>query len=356
MIQAKIRRNVCVDDMEILTNGKKNNHLNRMKKMATKADTLIIVSPFVTEDISKLTEEMTTIKKITLYTTLQKYDDTAQKAVALYKFYEYCKAKSIDLLIKIDDNLHGKVYLFYDGIKPKGFVLTSGNFTENGLINNHEYGVCVEDADKQKEMADIIMSINTYDLSYTQLCEIYDEALKFIKKHPAIQLEKFKVHKLINKKPSATQNGTLKYYLKPVGTSKAPFEKPEVIEEVDWLGFVNEPKTLNRGDVLLLHGVGPSCIVGYYVIISDEAKFFEYDENDRWPWKVKAECHSSQFSANWWDYELKTKELVDEFLEANPDGHITAAGGDTLGALQWGKDRLEITKEFAQFVISKMPG
>lgn len=324
--------------------------------MAVKADTLIIVSPFVTDDISKLIENMNSIKKITLYTTLQKYDDTAQKVVALYKFCEYCKEKSIDLLIKIDDNLHGKVYLFYDGIEPKGFVLTSGNFTENGLINNHEYGMCVEDADKQKEMADIIMSINTYDLSYKQLCEIYDKALKFIKKYPAAPQEKFKVHKLINKKPSATQNGTVKYYLKPVGTSQEPFVKPMVIKDVDMLGFGKNPKTMQKGDVLLLHSVGPSSIVGYYVVISDEAVFDKKNDNDRWPWKVQAECHSSQFSAIWWEYELKTQELIDEFLEQNPDKHITLAGGDSLGALQWGSDKLQITKEFAQFVIGKMPG
>lgn len=343
-------------DLEILANGKKNNHLNCLKKMAAKADTLIIVSPFVTDDISKLIEDMTTIKKITLYTTLQKYDDTAHKAIALYKFYEFCKSKSIDLLIKIDDNLHGKVYLFYDGIKAKGFVLTSGNFTENGLVNNNEYGLCVEDIDKQKEMADILMSINTYDLSYMQLCEIYDEALKFIKRHPAVLQEKFKVHKLINKKPSATQNGSMKYYLKPVGTSQEPFVKQTVINEVDMLGFGKNPKTMQKGDVLLLHGVGPSSIVGYYVVISDEAVFIKNDDNDRWPWKVKAECHSSKFSAEWWDYELKTQELIDEFLEQNPSEHITVAGGDTLGALQWGRDKLQITKEFAQFVIDKMPG
>lgn len=342
--------------MEILTNGKKNNHFSCLKKMAVKADTLIIVSPFVTDDISKLIKNMNSIKKITLYTTLQKYDDTAQKVVALYKFCEYCKEKSIDLLIKIDDNLHGKVYLFYDGIEPKGFVLTSGNFTENGLINNHEYGMCVEDADKQKEMEDIIMSINTYDLSYKQLCEIYDKALKFIKKYPAAPQEKFKVHKLINKKPSATQNGTVKYYLKPVGTSQEPFVKPMVIKDVDMLGFGKNPKTMQKGDVLLLHSVGPSSIVGYYVVISDEAVFDKKNDNDRWPWKVQAECHSSQFSAIWWEYELKTQELIDEFLEQNPDKHITLAGGDSLGALQWGSDKLQITKEFAQFVIGKMPG
>lgn len=342
--------------LDIISNGKKNNHLSRLKKMVAKADTLIIVSPFVTDDISKLIEDMTTIKKITLYTTLQKYDDTAHKAVALYKFHEFCKSKGIDLLIKIDDNLHGKVYLFYDGIKAKGFVLTSGNFTENGLVNNHEYGVCVEDVEKQKEMADILMSVNTYDLSYVQLCEIYDEAQKFIKKHPVVQQEKFKVHKLINKKPSATQNGTMKYYLKPVGTSQEPFVKPKVIEETDMLGFGKNPKTMQKGDVLLLHSVGPSSIVGYYVVTSDEAVYIKNNDDDRWPWKVQAECHSSQFSAKWWDYELKTQELIDEFLETNPGSHVTAAGGDTLGGLQWGSDKLQITKEFAQFVISKMPG
>jgi len=95
--------------MEILTNAKKNNHHQTLCKLAAKADTLIIVSPFITDDISKLIGDMTTIKKITLYTTLQKYDDTAHKAVALYKFYEFCKGKGINLLIKIDDNLHGNI-------------------------------------------------------------------------------------------------------------------------------------------------------------------------------------------------------------------------------------------------------
>jgi hypothetical protein len=324
--------------------------------MAEKADTLIIVSPFVADDISKLMEDMTSIKKITIYTTLQKFDDTAQKAIALYKFYEYCKGKSIDLLIKIDDNLHGKVYLFYDGEKPRGFVLTSGNFTENVLVNNHEYGLCIVDADKQKEMSDILMSVKTYDLSYMQLCEIYDYALKFIKKHPVVHHERFKVHKLINRKPSSTQNGSIKYYLKPIGTSHDPFIKSRVIKEVDMLGFVKNPKTIQKGDVLLLHGVGPSCIVGYYIVISDEAVYDKIDDSDRWPWKVKAECYSSKFSADWWNYELKTQELVDEFLETKQRKHITMKGGDTLGALKWGKDKVEITKDFAKFVIDKIPG
>lgn len=341
-------------NIHIISNDKKNNHLICLQKMAEKSDTLIIVSPFVSEDISKLIQEMNTIKKIKFYTTLQKYDDAARKSIALYKFYELCKDNGIDLLVKIDDDLHGKVYLFYDGIKPKGFILTSGNFTENGLVKNHEYGVLITDADKQKEMEDILMSINTYDLTYAQICNIYDEALKYIKKYPTIPQEKFKVHKLINKKPSTTQNGTLKYFLKPVGTSQEPFEKPKIIKEIDMIGFGKNPSSVQKGDVLLLHGVGASSIVGYYVVISDVAVFTKNDDEDRWPWKVKVECYSSKFSSEWWNYELKTQELRDEFIEKHPEQHITVAGGDTLGALQWGRDKLQITKEFAQFIIEKI--
>jgi hypothetical protein len=95
--------------------------------------------------------------------------------------------------------------------------------------------------------------------------------------------------------------------------------------------------------------------VGYYVVISDDAVFDKKDDSDRWPWKMEAECHSSKFSAEWWKYELRTQELIDEFLEQNSGKHITSAGGDTLGALQWGRDKLQITKDFAQFIISKMP-
>ncbi len=341
-------------NIKIVTNERKNNHFTCLKKISAKADTLIIVSPFVTNDFSKLLKEMKTIKKIILYTTMQKYDDTAHKVVALYKFDEYCAKQGIDLRIKIDDNLHGKVYLFYNGNKAKGFILTSGNFTEKGLMSNNEYGICVEDIEKQKEMKDILMSINTYDLTHVQLCEIYNKALEFIEKHPSVQPEKFKLNKLMNKKPSATQNGTLKYYLKPVGTSQNPFIEPMVIKENDYLGFSKNPKTMQKGDVLLLHSVGSSSIVGYYVIASDEAVYNKNDDNDRWPWKVEAECHSVKFSSTWWNYDFKTKALIDEFLKLNHDKHITVAGGDTLGGLQWGRDRLQITKEFAQFIIDKI--
>jgi len=41
-------------------------------------------------------------------------------------------------------------------------------------------------------------------------------------------------------------------------------------------------------------------------------------------------------------------------LLKNQGQHITAAGGDTVGGLQWGSDKLRLTNEFAQFIISKI--
>jgi hypothetical protein len=48
-------------------------------------------------------------------------------------------------------------YIIYNGINQKEVVLISSNFKENGLVNNHEYSLANENADKQKQMADILM-------------------------------------------------------------------------------------------------------------------------------------------------------------------------------------------------------
>ena len=339
--------------MKIITN-EKNNHLSYIKKIASKSDNIIIASPFLAEDITKLITEMPTIKNITLYTTLQKYADTAHKIITLYHLYEYCNKNEIELNIKIDDNLHGKVYLFYKGITERGFLLTSGNFTENGLVNNHEYGIYIENAEKQKEMKDILLTANTYDLSYKQLSEIYKEAVGFIEKQIVVKTEKFKVNKFINKKPSVTQKGKQRFFIKPVGTSKKHFVESDIIKDGEKLGFGSYPRAIRKGDILLLHSVGPSSIVGYYAVTSDEPVKEIWSEDDRWPWKVEVECHSSKFTENWWHHNLKTRNLVNEFLEINPGKHITEAGGDTVGGLLWGSDKLQITKEFAQFIFEKI--
>lgn len=64
---------------------------------------------------------------------------------------------------------------------------------------------------------------------------------------------------------------------------------------------------------------------------------------------------SENYSSHWWDYDIKTFDLVDEYNKIKgQDEHVTAKGGDTLGAIKQGSVYVEITKEFAQFVMDNI--
>ena len=285
-------------EYKLLSNSRKSNHYNELIKLATTSDTVIIVSPFLTNDFNEIISDMPSIKNITLYTVVDGYHDAINKATSLLNLFEVCKNKSIDLIIKIDEDLHGKVYLFYKGVKEQGFILTSGNFTTNGLKKNHEYGFLVNDELKQLELAKEIMSVNTYDLSYDQICIIQEEAMKFLLKNPKHPEAIFHVQKIINKKPSYTQTSSQQYFLKPLGTAQKHFDPGRILEDNGVTGFNDKVSSIHKGDVMLCHSVGTAYIVGYYEI-SDDEQFYQSDgTDDRWPWKFHFSCNTSLIVRN----------------------------------------------------------
>lgn len=79
-----------------------------------------------------------------------------------------------------------------------------------------------------------------------------------------------------------------------------------------------------KSERLLLVNHHQRIIIGYYEVSDDEAVYIKNDDDDRWPWKVHVECHSGKYSQEWWKYDMKTQELVSEFLQENPDKYITA--------------------------------
>lgn len=353
--------------MQIIFNDKAHNHFGKIVQLSNDADMLIIASAFIAGDLSSIFERMPTIKYVTIYTNLSGYSDGAEKVISLYNFSLYCKKHKIDLLIKSDDVLHGKVYLFYktrknDMPEEKGFIITSGNFTTNGLRNNHEYGILENDEKKQKELANLINSIKTYEVTEEQLTKLVEQAKKYkieIEKLPPIP--RFHVDKYVNLKPSKQSNVKTKYYLKPLGTAAKPFEKGRTLKENDEIGFGDIVSSIHRRDVFLCHATGPQMIVGYYIVNCDKQYEHKIDENDRWPYKFDVVCKSVPFSKKWWEYELITEKLREQFLEENPEKHITQFGGvdknggDTLGSLNFGSERIEITEEFANFIIKRIP-
>ena len=63
---------------------------------------------------------------------------------SIRELYEYCHDKEISISVKYNNRLHGMAYLLYKGNDSKGCMITSGNFTENGLKSNYEYGVFLD--------------------------------------------------------------------------------------------------------------------------------------------------------------------------------------------------------------------
>ena len=75
---------------------------------------------------------------------------------------------------------------------------------------------------------------------------------------------------------------------------------------------------------------------------------------------IQAYVLAAQFSKSYREVEdlsdrlLSLDKLKDEFLAINPDEAITAVGGQTLGALNYGKDKLKLSPDFAKFIIDKV--
>ncbi|MEG2305701.1 MAG: NgoFVII family restriction endonuclease, partial [Lachnospiraceae bacterium] len=129
--------------MELLNNYDVKNHKKQLMKMAFSADEMVLASPFLGGDINILLEAINKkeqLKHIVLLTVLKAYDEGINKADTLTAFIEYCEIKNISYEIHIDEKLHGKVYLFYKKKQEKGIIISSSNFTSNGLVKNHEWG------------------------------------------------------------------------------------------------------------------------------------------------------------------------------------------------------------------------
>lgn len=107
--------------------------------------------------------------------------------------YKYGFENGVSVLVKYNDRLHGKVYLLYDENEGKGCIITSGKFTNNGLKNNHEYGVFLDNESMQEELRNQMYSVDCSELSYEEVIELLAKADEFAMKHSVAKTPVFKV-------------------------------------------------------------------------------------------------------------------------------------------------------------------
>jgi hypothetical protein len=160
----------------------------------------------------------------------------------------------------------------------------------------------------------------------------------------------------LNIRPSTKKESKCRYFLKPLGTVQSPVYVGYTIIDDYELGLSKKNNNISKGDILICHGVGPSKILGYSQLMTDEPVIKENDKDDRWKYKYATSCISIEYSSHWWEYDLKTFELVKDFVSQKGENeHVTAAGGDTLGSIKFGTQLIELSKEFAEFIINKIP-
>lgn len=328
------------------------NHYNFLIKYSKMADRIIIVSPFLTADMPQILSKMPTIKRIELYTNLDGYGIATTILPAIYRLYEYCREKEIRVSVKCNNHLHGKAYLLYKESECKGCIITSGNFTDNGLKNNYEYGVFLENESMQKELVNQIYGLDCLELTYEEVVELNRKSEEFAQKHSAHNIPVFKASDYIQKP------NTCRYFLKALGgggTDRQVVPGYAIIEEFEdiGIGFAKKPLRISKGDIIICHSVNAGNVLGYWKVLNDEPKEGTAFEGDRWNCKLTVSCMSKKYSSHCEDYGIKTSDLVKEYNTIKEQGeHVTARGGDTIRGLQ--KGYMEITKEFAEFVMDSI--
>jgi hypothetical protein len=331
---------------------------------------LTIVSPFLSKNLKVFLAKFNfnNIESIELITTFQPNDpEQLTKPFQIRDFFDYFKEEypNVKSKVHIDNKLHGKLY-FFNYFDKKKLILTSGNFTNNGLINNHEWGVLIEEKIKiENALESIIEDIEYAEISYHQISKACQFAEHY-NSNNSDWLKKPNIHCNIldtiysDIDPSNTDP---QYFLKPEGSSESPItiESQEDCSELHHnLHFSKKkPKGVKKGDIVITTAVGAGSLLSYFrvtgaLLEATEEQIKAEPWMQRWPWYMEGRNQSVNFGKKWWVHDLKRNNLLKEFLTSFSNTAVTFAGGFSLGTINMGNDKVRITKEFGKFLISKI--
>ena len=334
------------------------NHAQRIKKLAENCDEIIIVSPFLFHDFEEILEKIITnrIKKIILITTLKDdLKELSNKSVSFISLVEYLEKMNINWTIHINNKLHGKVYIFKNNEKINSAIITSANFTFNGMVKNHEWGFELNDNDSLAKLNNQIFSNIQYkNIRIDQIIELMIEVDKFSKEIEKINRTENKngeiARKILENTTKITIDKNLNYFIKPVGASEEKIWDGDFSQDEEMYFSRRRPNSVHINDYLFAYAVGPTSIISIFKVTS-EPKHTGNKEH-RWPWYVEVENITKKYGKVWNDIDLKINSCVEDYLRSKSDGLITSVGGTTLGALMFGADKIKLDIDFAEYFFN----
>lgn len=342
----------------IVINNDNDNHLKAVKDLLGKSDEALIVSPFVSSyAVGNLEKWFAAgFKKLAFITTLKEKDpDQLNKVPVLLELFNQKKKYSYKLTVRIDNSLHGKLYI---GVKDGNFVggiITSANFTENGLRNNHEWGVYFTEKNTLADIYDKTLKDTTIEITENDLLimkQWMDQNNIKVDKSPTIDVSFIDMikHKI-------SSNTSVTYWLKPLGKSPNPVPYYESFGSGNHkITFTKKnPSGVKEGDVLIAYSVRSQQLISVFVAGKERGRLTHFDrpEDEQWPNYIICRNETPEYGVNWSEKGLTLSGLREEFLKHYPTNRVLPSGNE-LNGLQWGADHIRATPEFAEFVINVM--
>lgn len=341
--------------MYTINNRTPNNHLAVVKDCFLKADEALIVSPFLSDDLSFFSfEELLHLRKITLVTRLKPYTlDQYDKVYFLLDLFSFGSKHGIEIEVMIDNFLHGKVYVGIKAGQYRQAVITSANFNHHGLVINNEWGVSLEDETEIALMVqEIYRNIFLEKLDEVKLLEftkVLDQNPRKIRQREA----GFNLVKHLAVLPNPLHiSGKTTYWLKPIGVTGNPVRLDRSFGKKEYpMHFHENPAGVRIGHIIIAYAVGHNNILSVYEVISETMNTGVAD--DRWPFYVMGKNLTSHYGHEWYKHNFNNRDQRTEAITLGKFS-VTPSGKDSFGRLNHGGDKLKITPEFANYVIDKL--
>lgn len=341
-----------------IINNNDENHFSEVKRLFAESDEIVIVSPFLSEEVMNSLGKYLPdkVKNITLVTTLKPFDaEQFKKVKALAALYQLKKMRGFNLSILIDNELHGKVYIGKKNGKYVGCIVSSANFTNKGLVHNHEWGVFMDNQKEITKMHEHILLDATLAVSNADI----QKMIQYIEEHPEEDVKRpvIDANFVGMLKPVLASKGKfVTYWIKPLGTSEEPVPEDVLFNKSEMnITFARFPRSVMTDDVLIAYSVRTQRMLSVFTAMEERGpvRFFRREKDKQWPWYAKCKNITSKYGANWVNIDLTLRELRKSYLREYPNG-LVSLKSQNLDALMHGHDHIRLDANFAEFVIKKM--
>lgn len=259
----------------------KNPHINAVKSLLARSDQAIIVSPYISDDaVGMFRKEFAKLKSLTLVTTFKRADyDQIKKVAVLRYLFSICDARRTSLSVKVDNQLHGKVYIGIKSGQYIGAIITSANFTRNGLVANHEWGYCIEDSNEIRLIAEQLLQDTECDIDNEALAimekAISDSGLSGGAVHPKADIDFLDMVR-----PAHISRGDkITFWLKPLGTIENPIA-PEIRFDYNpfRMTFARGVKSIKEGDIIIAYAVKSRKILSVFTATPEKGMIDHFEK------------------------------------------------------------------------------